>query len=147
VIRAQNQPFVIDSDDVKLECSGPPEYTDTNKKKKKTFRLSAIKGVTIHYAAENIGPDPENYYKGACLGLYTEKEHKLVASTFSGKNGIFDFENIPDGNYRLIITTGFTNAANIPIQLEKSKSKSRQKKIMVYLIGNNFAEDSYAKLK
>ena len=147
MIRAQDEIFVIDPDYVKLECTNPPEYTDTNKKEKKALRVSAIKGVTILYAAENIGPDPKGFYKGACIAVYTENEHKLVAATFSGENGIFGFESIPAGNYRLIITTGFVNAANIPIQIVESKTRNRQKKIMVYMIGNNFAEDSYAKLK
>jgi len=153
VIHAQtDSSVVLNPEDLwqKLRCSESPEYPNANKKLKKILKVSAIKGVTILYAAEYLAPDPKGFFEGSCVALFTDdKEHKLVATTISGNNGIFSLKNIPNGNYRLLITHpwGFTHPADLPIRLVKSKSNSGKKKIMVYMVGSNFAGDSYAKLK
>ncbi len=48
--------------------------------------------------------------------LFTEKEHKMIASITTDKNGMFSFGNIPHGRYRLVAKSAFC-PANVPIEV------------------------------
>ena len=39
----------------------------------------------------------------ACVGIFTEKDHKLVATTKSDADGKFSLQSVPPGQYRLVV--------------------------------------------
>jgi len=60
-----------------------------------------------------------------CVGVFTEKEHKLVASTESNADGKFRLQNVPPGWYRLIIKADPLCAANVRVRVVK-RQKNKQ---------------------
>ena len=67
---------------------------------------------------------------GACLSLFTEKEHKLVSSTTADSDGHFNFAAVPVGRYRLVARADSFCTANIPIEVVKSSR--RKTRIVVH---------------
>jgi Carboxypeptidase regulatory-like domain len=51
--------------------------------------------------------------------LFTEQDHKLVASTVTDERGSFVLDHIPSGRYRLVAKSVFC-PANVPIQVDNS---------------------------
>ena len=62
----------------------------------------------------------------ACVGVFTEAGHKLVATTQTDNDGRFELNDIPDGAYRLIAKyEGFSTAnAKLRIELRWQSKKS-----------------------
>ncbi|HTZ48557.1 MAG TPA: carboxypeptidase-like regulatory domain-containing protein [Verrucomicrobiae bacterium] len=58
-----------------------------------------------------------------CVCIFTEEDHKLVASTESDVDGQFFLRSIPPGRYRLVVKAEPLCAANVPLQIEKSHKK------------------------
>ena len=48
--------------------------------------------------------------------LFTEKEHKMIASVTTDEKGLFSFGNIRYGRYRLVAKSAFC-PANVPIEI------------------------------
>ena len=65
---------------------------------------------------------------GVCVGIFTEREHRLIATAVSDQDGKFALPAIPAGRYRLVaIFPGFC-AANVPVKIvrwPRGDSKSR----------------------
>jgi len=61
----------------------------------------------------------------ACVGVFTEAGHKLVATTQTDDGGQFELNHIPDGAYRLIAKYEGFSTANAKLQIEQ---RSRSKK-------------------
>ena len=143
--------FVSVAQQLTFECESPATYENVNRKESKGLTIPVIEGHVMIYAGENIPSGSNIKVVGACLAVFTEKEHRLVAQTISDENGNFTFTAISSGRYRLIVRhpMGIVNVANIPLRVagQSSKGKSKSKKIIVYMVGNNFAENSFARLK
>jgi Carboxypeptidase regulatory-like domain len=60
-----------------------------------------------------------------CVGVFTEKEHKLVAATESDADGKFSMQSLPPGRYRLVVKADPLCAANVPFQVVKSQKKKQ----------------------
>ncbi len=60
-----------------------------------------------------------------CVGIFTEKEHKLVATTESDADGKFSLQSLPPGRYRLVVNADPLCAANVPLQVVKRQKKNR----------------------
>jgi hypothetical protein len=59
-----------------------------------------------------------------CVGVFTDTEHKLVATTETDASGCFEIKNLPRGNYRLVAKYAGYCPANVHLQIEpKSRSK------------------------
>ena len=60
----------------------------------------------------------------ACVGVFTEAGHKLVATTQSDDDGQFELNDIPDGAYRLIAKYEGLSTANAKLRIDqRSQSK------------------------
>jgi hypothetical protein len=60
----------------------------------------------------------------ACVGVFTEAGHKLVATTQTDDGGQFELNHIPDGAYRLIAKYEGFSTANAKLQIQqRSQSK------------------------
>jgi hypothetical protein len=76
-------------------CPKPLEYENHNQIDPSPLSVRIVSGRVIAqdgYAVPN-----------ACLGLFTEREHRLVASVVADEEGNFRFGNIPSGKYRLVV--------------------------------------------
>jgi hypothetical protein len=62
----------------------------------------------------------------ACVGVFSETDHKLVATGEAGSDGVFEIQNVPNGKYRLIVACEGFCAANVSIIL-KSRSHVRKR--------------------
>jgi hypothetical protein len=60
-----------------------------------------------------------------CAGIFTEKDHKLVATTESDAEGKFSLQSVPPGRYRLVVKADPLCAANVPLQVVKSQKKKQ----------------------
>ncbi len=55
----------------------------------------------------------------ACVGVFSEADFKLVASGQTDSEGHFKIQDVPDGKYRLVVTSEGFCAANAPIILRR----------------------------
>jgi Carboxypeptidase regulatory-like domain len=59
----------------------------------------------------------------ACVGVFTETEHRLIAATETDDSGRFEFKDIPNGDYRLVAKYDGFSPANAKLRVEHSRSK------------------------
>ena len=98
-------------------CSLAGEYTDCNKTDPPSLAIRVVTGRVV----EETG-DPEKKARpinGACISLFTEKDHKLVASIIADDKGHFIFDAIKPGLYRLVVRDpqNTSSAANRRVQV------------------------------
>lgn len=60
-----------------------------------------------------------------CVGLFTESDHKLLASTESDADGRFSLQSVPPGWYRLVVKADPLCAANVPLKVVKQQKKKQ----------------------
>src|SRR5437868_5492993 len=58
-----------------------------------------------------------------CVGVFTEMDHKLIASTETDDNGDFEFKGVPAGDYRLVAKYEGFSPANAKLRVERSRGK------------------------
>ena len=58
-----------------------------------------------------------------CVGIFTESDHRLLASTESDAEGRFSLQSVPPGRYRLVVKYYPLCAANIPLKVVKQRKK------------------------
>jgi hypothetical protein len=83
-----------------VTCKSPIEYGNRNQvdpKRSNVRRLSGRVIMEVGDPAKELGPVP------ACLGLFTEKDHRLVASAIADEEGHFKFKSVSSGRYRLVV--------------------------------------------
>src|SRR5689334_4942340 len=99
-------------------CNNPFIYENHNQVDYGPLTVSKISGrvlVESDSPPKEVGPDDET-----CLGLFTEKKHKLIAVTVTDKDGHYDFGPVQPGRYRLIAKDNLFCPANVPIIVVKS---------------------------
>lgn len=79
-----------------------------------------------------------------CVGIFTEKDHKLVATTESGADGKFSLKSIPPGRYRLVVKADPLCAANVLLQVVKHRNKKQV--LQVHMKPRGLDSCSYADL-
>lgn len=76
-------------------CANPLEYDNRNQIDPPPLSVRVVAGSVI---------DQDGYaIPIACLGLFTERDHRLVANIVANEEGNFRFRNIPSGWYRLVV--------------------------------------------
>jgi hypothetical protein len=113
--RAQGQP---------AKCKPPIEYGNRNQVDPPRSTVRELSGRVISEVrdpAREIAPVP------ACLGLFTEKRHRLVASVIADEEGRFNFGSIPSGRFRLIVRDPLSLfcLANMPLRVVRSRGNAR----------------------
>jgi len=109
-------------------CSA--KYEDHNQIDYGPLKVRAVAGTT----AIQVGPPVQGApidpgVPGACFILFTESDHKVIASAKSDRDGNFKIPDVAPGRYRLIARSDGLCTANIPIEVVKS---SRHESIVVY---------------
>ena len=95
-----------------------------------TLRVSSVSG---------IAKDIEGFeVRGACAGIFTENDKKLVAAKGTTLDGHFEIDGLPNGRYRLVVSGEGWCAANALIIL---KNKSRRGKGLVAVMRTRGIDD------
>lgn len=82
--------------------------------------------------------------RGACVGIFTENEHRLVATIESGEDGGFRLSKAPPGHYRLVVSARPLCVANVPLLVVKRHSKRQQ--IQVHMKPHGLDSCSYGRI-
>lgn len=89
--------------------------------------------------------DPErSAVPKACVGIFTEEDHKLVATTESDADGKFSLQRVAPGRYRLVVKADPLCAANVPLQVAQSQKKKQV--LRVHMKPRGLDSCSYADL-
>lgn len=105
------------------------------------LKVSAVQGASeIDVRTEKQPGAP-----GACLVLFTEKDHKLVTSVRADADGRFEFKNVAPGRYRLLARAEGLCTANIPVEIVKP-SRHRRAGILVHFRARGIDTCSYGEL-
>jgi hypothetical protein len=75
----------------------------------KALKLSSLRGVVRDMNGVEI--------PGACVGVFTELEHRPVGAICAEADGKFNLQGIKDGSYRLVVKVDGFCAANSLIVL------------------------------
>lgn len=97
--------------------NGPMVYENHNQT---DYRALALRMVTGKAHDEQGVPIPK-----VSLGLFTEKDHKLVTVVESAADGTFTFANVTPGLYRLVAKYDSFCPANVPIDVSPNASAGR----------------------
>ena len=77
------------------------EYGNRNQVDPEPLSITILSGKVF----DEIGEDPVQVHApipGACLGLFTETDHRLIASATTDDRGNFRFARVSPGQYRLV---------------------------------------------
>jgi hypothetical protein len=113
-----------------LQCAGAQEppckatmtYENHNQVDPKPLKLHGINGRTND---EQGMPIPR-----VCVGIYSEKDHKLVATTETAEDGHFALGKLPPGRYRLVAKHEVLCSANVPLIVTSPQSRSKKELIL-----------------
>ena len=99
-------------------CDSPIKYESRNQVDPPPLSVSVVSGRVINEVGA-LGDSPKEVgpVDGACIGLFTEKDHQLIASTNADDEGRFRLNKVPVGRYRLVVRAGSLCVANVPLRV------------------------------
>src|SRR5215470_4758017 len=94
--------------------------------------------------AQEIGTLPS-----ACLSLFTEEEHRLIATATADQEGRFQFGKVPNGKYRLVVGIGSFCTANVPLQVtgEGRRKVAEKRHLVIHIRPGGIDRCSYGDFK
>ena len=96
-------------------CKPPLQYENRNQV---DYGPLSVRVVSGRVSAQVGDPVHElNPVREACLSLFTEQEHRFLASVVSDEKGNFTFNSIHPGRYRLIVQAHPLCVANVPLRV------------------------------
>jgi Carboxypeptidase regulatory-like domain len=123
------------------QAADPPcgdlTYENRNQTDYGPLHVPGIRGIAQDAKG---GPIPK-----ACVGVFTEVGHKLIAVTQANGTGRFELKNIPDGEYRLVTKYEGFCPANAKVVLER-RAKGK-KRLTVQMRFAGLDDCSYVQLK
>jgi Carboxypeptidase regulatory-like domain len=123
-------------------CPSSTLYENHNQVDYGPLKVRAVRGMGIVEVGDKT--QPGTVVPRACLSLFTEKDHKLVASVTADSEGRFQFDAVSSGRYRLVARAEGFCTANVPLDIVKS---SRGKtKIVVHFRPAGIDTCSYGEL-
>lgn len=105
-------------------CPSSSVYENHNQVDYGPLKVRIVLGTGVAEIGDKT--QPRKIVPGACLNLFTEKEHKLVASVTADSEGRFIFAAISPGRYRLVARADAFCIANIPLEVVKSSRKKTE---------------------
>jgi hypothetical protein len=100
-------------------CKTPITYENRNQIEYSPLPIQIVSGVAQDKDGARI--------PGVCLGLFTEKEHRLVATAVTDEEGNFQFNQVPPGRYRLVAKYSGFCPANTLLRLTRRASNKKMK--------------------
>jgi hypothetical protein len=67
---------------------------------------------------------------GGCIALFTEEDHRLIATTRADQDGNFVFAKVASGRYRLIVDFDGFCIANVPLRIVRWPRGVRRKLVL-----------------
>jgi len=107
-----------------------------------------VRAVSGRVVGEVGRPAKELSTLPACLGLFTEDSHVLVATGFADERGQFRFKSVPARRYRLIVRD-LQNAfcvANVPPDIVKWP-RGKNEPLVIHMRPTGLDDCSYGALK
>jgi Carboxypeptidase regulatory-like domain len=102
-------------------------YEDRNQTDYGPLQVAKVRGVARDAEGVTI--------PRACVGLFSELGHKLVATTQTNDRGEFELAGIPDGSYRLVAKYEGFSSANARIRIEKHSQSKKSLTVQMRLLG------------
>jgi hypothetical protein len=140
------------------QCESSIEYGNKNQIDPKPQSVRVVSGrvfdevgdvgAPTNNPARELGAIPE-----ACLGLFTEKGHRLVASVVADVEGRFKFKSVPPGKYRLVVRDpqNLLCVVNMPLRVvgwpRVGIFKRKSTTILVHMRAEGIDDCSYAEVK
>jgi len=90
-----------------------------------------------------LGPDSAAI-PSACLGIFTDGDHRFVMSQQSDDLGRFSFHGLPQGSYRLVAMVPGFSPANAKVRVGGA---IRRRVLYVHMIVGAIDTSSYVNLK
>jgi len=127
------------------KCKSPIDYGNRNQVDAKRSTVGRLSGRAISEVgdpAKEIGPVP------VCLGVFTEKDHRLVASAVADEEGRFHFASIPLGRFRLVVRDPLNLycLANMPLHVVKWP-RGKAKPLVIHMRPSGIDDCSYGDFK
>ena len=128
-----------------LSCPSQIAYGDQNQVDPQRSSVRGISGRVIAEVgrpAKEVGPVP------ACLGLFTEKDRRLVASAVADESGRFTFGPVPAGRYRLVVRDpqDALCVANMPLRVVRWP-RGKAKPLVIHMRPAGIDDCSYGDFK
>lgn len=127
-------------------CPASPAYENHNMVDYGPLKVRIVEGKSIIHSEDKAAP--ERAISGACLSLFTEKEHTLVASTVADSEGRFQLAPVTPGRYRLLARSNGFCVANIPVLIMGSSgaTKSQATELLIHFRPAGIDTCSYGEL-
>jgi hypothetical protein len=123
------------------ECS--TVYENKNQIDYGPFKVTVIQGNSVI----DVGDSRlQSGVPEVCFILFTESEHKFVASVKPNSVGAFKLGNVAPGRYRLVARLYGLCTANIPLEVGKPSRRRQQKEILVHFKAAGIDTCSYGEL-
>jgi hypothetical protein len=112
------------------------EYEHRNQLDNVPYRIRQVKGTAS---------DQEGFaIPGICIGIFTETEHKLVATAETNEKGVYELKNLPAGDYRPVAHYNGLCPANVRLRIQP---RLRSKKVLaLHMVGPAIDSCSYGEL-
>lgn len=137
----------VPSQETKEPCKCQVAYENKNQVDPKPLSVQMVSGRTIGEAGD-IGAAREiGAVAGACLGLFTEQDHRLVAITVADNEGRFQFDEVRAGKYRLVVQAAGLCVANVPLQVVRGSRRKDQKQLVIHMRPAGIDDCSYGDYK
>ena len=122
-------------------CKSPIEYGNRNQVDPKRSSVRRISGRVI---AEAGRPAKEAGSVPACIGLFTEEGHRLIASVVADEEGRFRLTSIPTGQYRLVVRDpqDVFCVANMPLRVVRWP-RGKAKPLVIHMRPSGIDDCSY----
>ena len=91
------------------QCRSPIEYENHNQVDYGPLSVRMVRGRALDKDRVSI--------PGVCLGLFSEKAHRLIAQTVTDQEGRFEFSAVTPGRYRLVGQYQGFCTANVPLRI------------------------------
>ena len=128
-------------------CKCQVAYENKNQVDPKPLSVRVVSGRTTSEvggigAAREIGA-----VASACLGLFTEQDHRLVATAVADDEGRFQFDEVRAGNYRLVVQAAGLCVANVPLKVVGGGRSKDQKQLVIHMRPPGIDDCSYGDYK
>jgi hypothetical protein len=105
-------------------CPSSTVYENHNQVDYGPLKVRAVMGTGVVQTGDKT--QPGKTIPGACLSLFTERDHKFLASVAADSEGQFQFDAVPPGRYRLVARADGFCIANIPLEVSRSSRKKAE---------------------
>jgi hypothetical protein len=128
-----------------VRCNLPVEYGNRNQVDPPRSTVRSLVGRVV---AETGDPAKEIGAVPACLGLFTEKGHRLVASAEADQRGRFKFGVIRSGRFRLVVREPLNSfcLANLSLRVA-NKPRGKARELVIHMRPAGVDDCSYGEIK